>query len=87
MYFVTTNRSGYVMFSMTPSERAAVGLTEHRIVHLLTRATRAAEWTVLRAWKSSDFAHTDFMAALHHVPEPADPAQLATLLPAHLPPA
>lgn len=87
MYFVTTNRSGYVMFSMTPSERAAVGLTEQRIVHLLTRATRAAEWTVLRAWKSSDFAHTDFMAALHHVPEPADPAQLATLLPAHLPPA
>ena len=87
MYFVTTNRTGYVMFSMTPSERAAVGLTENRTVHLLTRATRTAEWVVLRAWKASDFAHTDFMATLHGVPEPADPAQLATLLPANLPPA
>jgi len=87
MYFVTTNRAGYVMFSMTPSERAAVGLTDARVVHLLTRGTRAAEWTVLRSWKASDFAHTDFMVALHGVPEPADPTQLAALLPANLPPA
>jgi len=87
MYFVTTNRAGYVMFSMTPSERAAVGLTDQHVVHLLTRVTRSAEWTVVRAWKASDFAHTDFMAALHHVPEPSDPAELTALLPPHLPPA
>jgi hypothetical protein len=87
MYFVTTNRAGYVMFSMTPSERAAVGLTDQQVVHLLTRATREAEWTVLRSWKVSDLAHTDFMVSLHGVPEPADPAQLAARLPANLPPA
>jgi hypothetical protein len=87
MYFVTTNRAGYVMFSMTPSERAAVGLTATHVVHLLTRPTRTAEWVVLRAWNASDFAHTDFMTALHPMSEPADPAQLAALLPANLPPA
>jgi hypothetical protein len=87
MYFVTTNRAGYVLFSMTPSERAAVGLTDQHVVHLLTRPSRTAEWAVLRAWKSSDFSHTEFMAALHAVTEPADPAQLVGVLPANLPPA
>ena len=86
MYFVTTNRAGYVLFSMTPSERAAVGLTEQHVVHLLTRATRTAQWTVVRAWKATDFAHTDFMAALHGVPEPANVTELTALLPANLPP-
>ena len=37
MYFVTTSKPDYILFSMTPSERGAVALTEERQVHVLSR--------------------------------------------------
>ena len=38
MYFVTTKRPGYALFCMTPSERAAIAVTDdQRRVHLLER--------------------------------------------------
>jgi hypothetical protein len=80
MYFVTTKRTGYVLFCMTPSERAAVGLTEKAVVHLLVRES-SGEWVVLREWSASDYSHTDFMAAWHHRQEPADPTALLGVLP------
>jgi len=82
MYFVLTKRPGYVMFCTTPSERAAVGLTEQQTVHLLVRNAGTGEWDVLAQWNGSDYSHTDFMAAWQHQPEPADPAQLLAPLPA-----
>jgi hypothetical protein len=85
MYFVTINKPGYVLFSATPSERAALALTDKQIVHLLARDARSGEWKVLRTWKASDYAHTDFMVALHHLDEPDDPHKLLDLLPANLP--
>ena len=81
MYFVTTKRNGYVLFCTTPSERAAVGLTEKQVVHLLVRETPAGDWIVLREWNASDYSHTDFMAALHHAEEPRDPRGLIEFLP------
>lgn len=84
MYFVTTSRSGYVLFCMTPSERAAVGLTDDQIVRLLVRASPAEQWRVLHEWSAKDYSHTDFMVALRDVSEPADPQQLLGFLPAHL---
>jgi len=84
MYFVTTKREGYVLFCLTPSERAAVGLTDTHIVHLLVRDSKVADWTVLREWKAADYSHTDFMAALHHQDEPIDPHRLADYLPERL---
>ena len=84
MYFVTTKRDGYVLFCTTPSERAAVGLTEKQVVHLLARESPASKWAVLAQWSSSDYSHTDFMAALHRREEPADPKLLLDLLPGHL---
>jgi len=81
MYFVTTKRDGYVLFCTTPSERAAVGLTEKQVVHLLVRDSTTADWGVLRQWSAGDYSHTDFMAALHHVDEPADPQRLLDFLP------
>ncbi len=83
MYFVTTNHAGYVLFCMTPSERAAIGLTEKQIVNFLVRDSAQA-WVVLHEWKASDFSHTDFLAALHHAEEPADPRRLLEVLPAHI---
>lgn len=86
MYFVTMNRRGYVLFSMTPSERAAVGITEAHMVQLLVRAAGSDDWTVLHQWKMSDYSATEFMAALHDAVEPADPRELLARLPAHLRP-
>jgi hypothetical protein len=85
MYFVTINRPGYILFSATPSERAAIGLTDKQIVHFLVRDGATREWKVLRTWKASDYSQTDFMVALHHSAEPDDPHKLLDTLPANLP--
>lgn len=84
MYFVTTNRSGYILFCMTPSERGAVGLTDKQRVHLLVRSSPAESWRVAHEWSATEYSHTDFLAALHHVDEPADPEELLQVLPAQL---
>ena len=83
MYFVTTKHPDYVLFAHTPSERAAVGLTENERVHLLLR-TADGNWRVRHEWDAKRFSHTEFMAALHRRNEPADPEQLIEILPAEL---
>jgi hypothetical protein len=82
MYFVTVNRKPYILFAKTPSENAAIGLTEKQSVQLLQR--RGGDWHVMAEWSASEFSHTDFMLAMHHREEPADPAQLLEVLPADL---
>jgi hypothetical protein len=83
MYFVTSKHPAYVLFAMTPSERAAVGLTEKHVVHLLIRDPDGA-WTLRREWDGNRFSHTELMAALHYRDEPEDPEQLLDLLPPEL---
>jgi hypothetical protein len=84
MYFITTKRPEYVLFCTTPSERAAVGLTEKQVVQLLVRPTLGDAWRVLREWNVDVYSHTEFMAQLRDVSEPADPQELVEFLPAHL---
>jgi hypothetical protein len=79
MYFVTSKRPGYVLFAMTPSGRAAVGLTEAQQVHLFERE-RGGEWRVLKEWNASERSHTDVMLALGEHDEPDDPKRLLDLL-------
>ncbi len=86
MYFITTNRPGYVLFCMAPSERAALGLTDKEIVQLLVRSSSSDQWRVLHEWSAKDFSHTDFLAALHDRAEPAEPEQLLQVLPPPLRP-
>jgi hypothetical protein len=81
MYFVTTKREGYVLFCTTPSERAALGLTDKQVVHLLVRASLDDAWQVAAEWQASSYSHTDFMTALHRVDEPADPTGLLAFVP------
>lgn len=81
MYFVTSKRAGYVLFCMTPSGRAAIGLTEQRDVHMFRRATDGG-WQTLREWPAGSLSHTDLMLALGEHDEPADPARLLDLVPA-----
>ena len=84
MYFVTTKQPEYVLFCTTPSERAAVGLTEKQVVQLLVRPTLGDDWRALREWNADVYSHTEFMVQLRDVSEPADPEQLVEFLPAHL---
>jgi hypothetical protein len=70
VYFVTVKRPGYVLFCLTPSERAAIGLTDdQRRVQVLER--RGAEWIVHREWSIDEHSHTDLMQRLASVDEPA----------------
>lgn len=84
MYFVTMNRPGYVLFCMTPSEHAALGLTEKQVVHFLARESHGGAWRLLREWNAADFSHTEFLAAWHHREEPNDPQTLLEVLPPKL---
>jgi hypothetical protein len=79
MYFVTSKRAGYVLFCMTPSGRAAIGLTESRDVHLFRCASGG--WQTLREWSAGTLSHTDLMLALGDHDEPEDPARLLDLVP------
>lgn len=75
MYFFTTKHPGYVLFSVTPSGRAAIGLTEdQRRVHVLERARQG--WQVVREWPVEEHSHTELMARLATVEEPASVAEL-----------
>ena len=79
MYFVTTKRAGYVLFSTTPSDRVAVGLTEdQKRLRLLFK--EAADWTLVREWPVEEYSHTDLMLALAKVEEPAEPHEVLELL-------
>ena len=79
MYFVTTKRPGYALFCMTPSERAAIAVTDdQRRVHLLERS--GAEWKVAQDWPVEERSHTDIMTRLGDVPEPATAAELVKLI-------
>jgi hypothetical protein len=79
MYFVTSKRPGYSLFCMTPSERAAIALTDdQRRVHVLERS--GAEWKVAQDWPVEERSHTDIMTRLGDVAEPASAAELVKLI-------
>ena len=80
MHFVTSKRSGYLLFCMTPSGRAAIGLTENRQVHVFQRSADGA-WQILREWDADAMSHTDLMLALGDHEEPDDPRRLLDLIP------
>jgi hypothetical protein len=84
VYFVTTKLEGYVLFSMTPSERAALGLTDKQEVHLLTRDPATSTWNVMARWSANEFSHTDFMTAWHRRSEPTEINELLDVLPGEL---
>ena len=78
MYFVTTKRAGYALFCMTPSEHAAIGVTEdQRRVQVLGRT--GGEWKVQQDWPVEDHSHTELMTRLALVDEPATLEELVRL--------
>lgn len=78
MYFVTSKRAGYALFCMTPSERAAVAVTDdQKRVHLLERSGTA--WTVRHDWPIEQHSHTELMSRLAKSDEPATVEELVRL--------
>ncbi len=78
MYFVTSKRAGYALFAMTPSERAAIAVTDdQQRVHVLERV--GGEWRVHREWPITEHSHTDLMTRLALVDEPATVTELVRL--------
>jgi hypothetical protein len=78
VYFVTMKQAGYALFSTTPSERAAIGLTEDQSrVHLLERTGDG--WRVVRDWPIEEHSHTELMVRLGGVDEPASIDELVRL--------
>lgn len=78
MYFVTTKRPGYAMFCMTPSERAAIAVTDdQKRVHILERS--GTSWQVVHDWPVEARSHTEMMTRLGAVDEPATIADLVRL--------
>ncbi len=78
MYFVTSKRAGYALFALTPSERAAIGVTDdQKRVHVLERA--GGEWRVYKDWPVEEHSHTELMARLALLDEPASAADLVRL--------
>jgi hypothetical protein len=78
VYFVTSKRPGYALFSMTPSERAAIGVTDdQKRVHVLERT--AAGWRVHSDWPVEQRSHTELMIRLALVDEPATVDELVRL--------
>lgn len=78
MYFVTTKRPGYALFCMTPSERAAIAVTDdQKRVHLLEH--QGAEWRVRHDWPVEEHSHTELMTRLATLEEPATVDELVRL--------
>ena len=69
VYFVTSKRPGYALFSMTPSERAAIAVTDdQKRVHLLERTGK--DWRVRHEWAVGERSHTELMLRLGKLEEP-----------------
>jgi hypothetical protein len=78
VYFVTTKRAGYSLFCTTPSERAAIGVTDdQRRVHVLERTGDG--WRIVRDWPVEEHPHTELMTRLGRVAEPASVDELVRL--------
>ena len=78
MYFVTMKQPGYALFATTPSERAAVAVTDdQRRVHLLERTGNG--WGVVRDWPIEEHSHTELMVRLGGVDEPGSIDELIRL--------
>ena len=78
MYFVTTKRAGYALFSTTPSERAAVGLTDdQKRVHVLAHVGN--DWRVHCDWPVEEHSHTELLVRLGRHDEPGTIDELVRL--------
>jgi len=78
VYFVTTKRAGYALFCMTPSEGAAIAVTDdQKRVHVLERD--GGGWRVRHDWPVEEHPHTELMTRLGAFDEPATVDELVRL--------
>ena len=71
-------RAGYCLFSVSPSERFAVGvLDDQQNVHVLERD--GTDYVVRQEWPIAEVSHTDIMLRLGGSPEPSSVAEFVRL--------
>ena len=77
MTFVTMKNPGYCLFTTTPSERVAIGLTDdQQRVHLCVRDGKG--WKVAHEWPVAEHSHTDVLLRLGRLAtEPASVDEMA----------
>jgi len=74
VYFVTMKRAGYCLFSVSPTERFGVGLSDdQQRLDVLERD--GADFVVRQEWPVAQVSHTDLMLRLGAVPEPGSLAE------------
>jgi hypothetical protein len=78
MFFVPVMWAGYEAACMTPSGRAALGVTHEKMIRLLGRS--GAEWRVLREWPVDRLSHTEIMTYLGEHAEPDTAEGILTLI-------
>jgi hypothetical protein len=79
MVFVPVMWPGYELACLTPSGRAAIGVTHGKAVRILARSGR--DWRVLREWPVERLSHTDVLTHLGQHPEPETAEDILGLLP------
>lgn len=83
MYLVPIGgQPGYVLFSVSPRGRLAIGLTESGLVRLLAPAGAPGEWRLLHEWPADTYSATDLLATLAKAAEPERAEEILELLPA-----
>ncbi len=78
MFFVPVMWAGYEVACMTPSGRAAIGVTHDKIGRLFARD--GTEWRVLHEWPVERLSHTEIMTHLGEHTEPSAPEDLVTVI-------
>ncbi len=82
MYLVPIGgQAGYVLFSVSPRGRAAIGLTEDGLVRLLAPGAGPGEWRLVHEWPAEAYSATDLLAQLAHTAEPERAEEILELLP------
>jgi len=78
MFFVPVMWPGYEMACLTPSGRAAIGVTHEKLGRLLGRA--GSEWRTLYEWPVEHLSHTAVLTHLGEHAEPDTPEGLVSLV-------
>lgn len=78
MFFVPVMWAGYDVACLTPSGRAAIGVTHEKVGRLFARA--GTEWRILHEWPVDRLSYTEIMTYLGEHPEPETPEGIVTLV-------
>jgi hypothetical protein len=78
MFFVPVMWTGYEVACLTPSGRAAIGVTDEKVGRLL--AHTGGDWRILYEWPVARLSHTEVLTHLGDRPEPPTPQDILLVI-------